>query len=82
MQKKIKIKDLKKIRINLLKNILIAAYSAGASSAHLGGALSMIDIINIIFSKFINLNSNIKDIDRDYFILSKGHMSCILCNIG
>ena len=34
----------------------------------------MIDIINIIFSKFINLNpNNIKDIDRDYFILSKGH---------
>ena len=73
MQKKIKNQDLKKIRINLLKNILIAAYSAGASSAHLGGALSMIDIINIIFSKFINLNpNNIKDIDRDYFILSKG----------
>ena len=66
--------DLKKIRKNLLENIVTAAYSAGASSAHLGGALSMIDIINIIFSKFINLTpANIKDIDRDYFILSKGH---------
>ena len=66
--------DLKKIRKNLLENIVTAAYSAGASSAHLGGALSMIDIINIISSKFINLTpANIKNIDRDYFILSKGH---------
>lgn len=66
--------DLKKIRKNLLINIITAAYSAGASSAHLGGALSMIDIVNIIFSKFINISpKNIKDIDRDYFILSKGH---------
>ena len=74
MRKNITNFDLKKIRKNLLENIVTAAYSAGASSAHLGGALSMIDIINIIFSKFINLTpANIKDIDRDYFILSKGH---------
>ena len=74
MQKNITNYDLKKIRKNLLENIVTAAYSAGASSAHIGGALSMIDIINIIFSKFINLTpKNIKDIDRDYFILSKGH---------
>ena len=74
MQKNIKKKTLEKIRKNILENIITAAYSAGASSAHLGGALSMVDIINIIFSRYINLNpENINNIDRDYFILSKGH---------
>ncbi len=74
MQKKIKHNDLKKIRKNLLTNIITAAYHAGANSAHLGGALSMIDIINMIFSKYINLSpNNFKSIDRDYFVLSKGH---------
>jgi transketolase len=58
----------------LLKNILDMAYNAGSRSAHIGGALSLVDIISVLFSKFININ----DIDKsqknkDKFILSKGH---------
>ena len=44
---------------------------AGAASAHIGGALSIADIVSVLFKyqmKNINENSN-----RDRFILSKGH---------
>jgi len=67
--------------INSLKSIsrisriysLMSIYFAG--SGHPGGVLSSIDIINYIFSKKINFNklSNYKVLNRNRFILSKGH---------
>jgi transketolase len=53
------------------KKILKMSFKAGAASAHIGGALSIADIVSILFKyqmKNINENSN-----RDRFILSKGH---------
>ena len=69
------------------KNILEMALAAGASSSHFGGALSIVDIISVLFSykmKF-KMNNPISE-DRDRFILSKGH-ACLayyaaLCEIG
>lgn len=57
------------------KKILVTAYRAGAKSAHLGGALSCVDLISIIFTMYNISNKKInKDIlVRDRFILSKGH---------
>lgn len=57
------------------KKILVTAYRAGAKSAHLGGALSCVDLISIIFTMYNISNKKInKDIlARDRFILSKGH---------
>ncbi|MCF7866028.1 transketolase [Candidatus Woesearchaeota archaeon] len=47
-------------------------YSAG--EGHIPSAYSIIDIINVIYGKFLNINKNdVTNKDRDYFILSKGH---------
>jgi len=73
-----KIKKIENLRKKVLKNIIDAAYFAGASSAHIGGALSAADVVSTLFSEFININpKNISEKDRDYFILSKGH-ACLV----
>lgn len=47
--------------------------NAGKSS-HIGSALSMVDILAVLYGKVLNASpSNIEDPNRDYFILSKGH---------
>ncbi len=73
-----KLENIKKLKKNILKNIIEAAYHAGASSAHIGGALSSADIVSTLFSEFIKINpKNFLKNDRDYFILSKGH-ACLV----
>jgi len=75
--------NIKKVKVNILD----AAYAAGSSSAHIGGALSLVDILTVLFCGVINYSKdNFKDDLRDRFILSKGH-GClvyysILCNLG
>ena len=56
------------------KNILYAAFKAGASSAHIGGALSIADIIAVLYGAIAKIDSS-KPLDekRDRIILSKGH---------
>jgi transketolase len=62
----------------LIKNILDMAYNAGSRSAHIGGALSLVDIISVLFSKFLNFNDTDKtQKNKDKFILSKGH-ACLV----
>ena len=78
--------SIKRFSIELKKNILEMAFSAGASSSHLGGALSIVDIMSVLFSQKMNLNNDPKWGDRDRFILSKGH-ACLayyaaLCEKG
>jgi transketolase len=56
------------------KYILNMALNAGAASSHLGGGLSMVDIVATLFGSIMNYDCN----DplwpqRDRFILSKGH---------
>ena len=73
-----KINSIKILRKKILKNIVDTAYYAGASSAHIGGALSSADIVSTLFSEFIKINpENFSKNDRDYFILSKGH-ACLV----
>lgn len=55
----------KKLKLNILE----MAYQAGSSSSHFGGALSIVDIISVIFSNYFTDNS----INKNQFILSKGH---------
>lgn len=75
--------NIKKVKVNILD----AAYAAGSSSSHIGGALSLVDILTVLFCGVINYSKdNFKDDLRDRFILSKGH-GClvyysILCNLG
>ena len=66
---------------NFRKDILKMVYAA--SSGHLGGAFSIIDILTTLFYKeFIKFNpQNPKWEQRDYLILSKGHASAALYSI-
>ncbi len=64
-----KLKDLSR---EVRRKILISIYHAG--SGHPGGALSCADILVYLYFKEMNI-SDLKDPERDRFILSKGH-SC------
>ena len=61
----------KKLRVKILD----MALSAGSSSSHFGGALSIVEIVSVLFNYKMNLKK--KDDNqwqhRDRFILSKGH---------
>ena len=47
--------SIKRFSLELKKNILEMAFSAGASSSHLGGALSIVDIMAVLFSQKMKL---------------------------
>lgn len=58
----------KKLRLKILKTIM------SAGEGHLPSSFSIIDIIDYLYSKILNVNkNNFKKDTRDYFILSKGH---------
>jgi len=70
------VESLKKISVSIRKNILLMAKSAGSSSAHIGGALSIADIMSVLVGKKMKFSSKKKEYsehDRDRIILSKGH---------
>ena len=81
------INDIKNFALNVRKKILEMAVSAGSSSAHFGGALSITEIISTLFSHQMRIDKKNPNWDeRDRFILSKGH-ACLayyasLCEIG
>ena len=79
--------NIKNFAYNVRKNILEMAVSAGASSAHFGGALSITEIISTLFAYQMKIDRNNPSWEeRDRFILSKGH-ACLayyaaLCEVG
>tara|TARA_B100000745_G_scaffold230040_1_gene154337 strand:+ start:97 stop:933 length:837 start_codon:yes stop_codon:yes gene_type:complete len=81
------IDNIKNFAVAVRKNILEMAVSAGASSAHFGGALSITEIVSTLFAHQMKIDKkNPKWEERDRFILSKGH-ACLayyaaLCEIG
>lgn len=47
-----------------------------SSAGHVGGALSSIDILNVLYNEEMNIDPlEPKKVDRDRFILSKGHIA-------
>ena len=81
------INDIKNFALNVRKNILEMAVSAGSSSAHFGGALSITEIISTLFSHQMRIDKKNPNWDeRDRFILSKGHACLgyysVLCEKG
>jgi transketolase len=68
------IQELKQVSKSIRKNILNMAFTAGSSSAHIGGALSIADIMTVLFATKIKyLKGDPYFEGRDRFILSKGH---------
>lgn len=59
---------------NIRKNIVKMV--ANAKSGHPGGSLSAADIMTVLYFEEMNINEdNVGSIDRDRFVLSKGHAS-------
>jgi transketolase len=54
---------------SIKKTILDMSLEAGASSAHIGGALSISDVVSVLFGNILNYDEK----NKDRFILSKGH---------
>ncbi|SBS40433.1 Ferredoxin fas2 [Marinomonas spartinae] len=64
---------LKKTSADIRRLIIDKAYECG-QSAHLGGALSMIDIMSVLYEKVLTFKADEPECEqRDIFILSKGH---------
>jgi len=73
----------REMRLRLLQ----LTYSVGRSGAHIGGALSTVEALIILYHNFMNISvQNCQIPTRDRFILSKGHSAmalyCILEQIG
>lgn len=66
------IKELEKISNNIRIGIIEAVY--GAKSGHPGGALSIADILTVLYFNEMNINpTEPNSISRDRLVLSKGH---------
>lgn len=64
--------DLRRKSTQLRQIIVDAVYKS--KSGHIGGDLSVVDILNVLYNKVMNVNpDNPSDADRDRFILSKAH---------
>ena len=61
----------------LKKNIVEMIYNA--QSSHLGGALSCLDILSVLYSDVLRINpKKPNDSKRDIFVLSKGHVAAVV----
>lgn len=66
--------DLKKLAQNIRLSVLNGAHDAGNQGVHLGGALSCVDILAVLYGAVMNINpQNPLDESRDRLIFSKGH---------
>lgn len=82
------LKELKSISKNLRERAITMVYKA--QSGHVGGALSAIDLLLVLYKKMMRLapewNKDDQWSKRDRFILSKGHASAalysVLCEFG
>lgn len=65
---------------NIRKNIVKMV--AGASSGHPGGSLSAVELLTALYFGEMNVNpENPHDVERDRFVLSKGHASPLLYSV-
>lgn len=69
-----KIKEIEEKARIIRKNAICLALRAGKRGAHIGPALSIIDIVTTLYTEVLNYDVKKPDWpDRDRFILSKGH---------
>ncbi|MDR2642647.1 MAG: transketolase [Planctomycetaceae bacterium] len=73
------LEKLKSMAKNIRRRILDMAYNAGSSGAHLGGALSIVELLAVLYGSVLRYDPKNPDWDkRDRFILSKGHTGLAL----
>jgi transketolase len=69
--------ETEKLAAQLRVDIIEMTHRAG--TAHLASALSCADIVSVLFGSTLNLDtSNLNEVNRDRFILSKGHAATTL----
>lgn len=74
------VEALKKIAVDVRKDIIEAVYSA--KSGHPGGALSCADILTVLYFNQMNIDENKpNDPNRDRLVLSKGHSAPALYSV-
>ena len=60
----------------------IITMTAAAKASHVGSALSVVDILSVLYSGGANITpENLKNADRDIVILSKGHAASALYSV-
>ncbi|MDR1483610.1 MAG: transketolase [Planctomycetaceae bacterium] len=70
---------LKSMARRIRRRILDMSYSAGSSGAHLGGALSIVELLSVLYGSVLRYDAKNPDWEeRDRFILSKGHTGLAL----
>lgn len=75
-----KVEELKNIAKQVRLGIVEEVYQA--QSGHPGGALSVADILTVLYFNEMNINPSVPDmIDRDRCVLSKGHASAALYSV-
>lgn len=68
------IRSLQEMAKRMREHALTMAFDAGANGAHLGGGLSLIEIMATLYGNVLHLDpQNPEWDDRDRFIVSKGH---------
>lgn len=66
----------KRMRINIVKMV------ANANSGHIGGSLSAVELISTLYFNEMNITKeNLTNLQRDKFVLSKGHASPLLFSV-
>lgn len=72
-----KVDTLKKHALHIRRNIIDLVHAA--ASGHPGGSLSGVELLTTLYFKEMNITSeNVQDVQRDKFVLSKGHASPLL----
>lgn len=74
--------ELTKKSYKIRRIVIEAVWRAGAG--HIGGDLSVVDILNVLYNKVMNVSpEKAHDSDRDRFILSKAHCAdCLYAVLG
>lgn len=68
------IEKCKRVALQMRIDALYMTKNAGNMGAHIGGTLSMIEIMAVLYNEVLNIDiSDLKWEGRDRFILSKGH---------
>ena len=73
-----RIEQLKVVSREMRIDILKMCHSCGKNNAHLGGCLSSVEILSVLFLEIIKMNNNCSNEYRDRFVLSKGHAGIAL----
>lgn len=67
------VEELNQMAERMRETALELAHNAGKNGAHLGGGLSAIEIMAVLYGYVMNIPQDQSDLNRDRFILSKGH---------